>query len=84
MLAGQLASDDHNSILDEDLNGDSGALVVLQHIRDDGIRDLVTDFIGMTVADLLTSDNFHTDFTFLPGFPFLGLKYIFYGGFELN
>ena len=39
----------------------------------------------MTTTYLLTSDNLHTDFTFLPEFPFLGL--IFVGGlvlFELN
>ena len=42
-------------------------------------------YIGMTTTYLLTSDNLHTDFTFLPGFPSLGL--IFVGGlvlFELN
>ena len=44
-----------------------------------------TILIGMTTTYLLTSDNLHTDFTFLPGFPSLGL--IFVGGlvlFELN
>ena len=79
VLAGQLTGNDHDPILDEDFNGDSGILVVLEYIRHDGICDLVTDFIGMTVADLLTSDNFHTDFTFLPGFPFLGFIIVLLG-----
>jgi hypothetical protein len=55
--AGQLTGDDDVVILDQALDSDSALRVVLQAIRHNRIRDLITDFIGMAIADLLTCDN---------------------------
>ena len=35
----------------------TGGLVMLKDVAHDGIRDLVTNFIGVAVADLLTGDD---------------------------
>lgn len=42
--AGQLTGNDHDSILDENLDGDSGVLVVLEHILWDILKYLHTIF----------------------------------------
>ena len=44
-------------LLQQAFDCDTRILVMLQNIRHDGIRNLVTDFIGMTVADLLTGND---------------------------
>jgi hypothetical protein len=59
MRASQFSSDDDVVVFDEALDCHTAVLIMLQAIRHNGVCDLVTDFIRMAVADLLTSDDFH-------------------------
>ena len=58
MLTGQLSGNEKPAIFQHALNRHTAVLVVLEAIGHDGVRNLVADFIGMAVADLLTGDYF--------------------------
>ena len=52
-----LSGDKELVLLQQTLDCHTGVLVMLEDVGHNGIRDLVTDFIRVTVADLLTGDN---------------------------
>ena len=68
MSARQLTGDDDVAVLDQDLNRHTAVFVVLQTIRHNRICDLIADLIGMAIAYLFTSDDFH--------FPFLSATHL--------
>ena len=57
VVGGDLTSDEELALFQKTLDGHTGVLVMLKNIGHDGICDLVTDFIGMAIADLFTGDN---------------------------
>ena len=51
--AGDLPGDDDGVVLDQAFHRDAAVLVMLQAVGDDGIRNLVADFIDMAAGNLL-------------------------------
>ena len=57
IVSRHLASNKELVLLQQAFDCDTRILVVLQNIRHDGVCNLVTDFIGMAVADLFTGND---------------------------
>ena len=57
MRACQLASNNHVIVLQQALDRHTAVLIVRQTVRHNGIRNLVTDFIRMSIGHLLTGIN---------------------------
>ena len=57
VIGGDLAGDKELAAFQQTLDRYTGVLVVLKDVGHNGICDLVTDLIRVTVADLLTGDN---------------------------
>ena len=72
MSARQLTGDNDVAVLDQDLNRHTAVFVVLQAIRHNRIGNLIADLIGMAIAYLFTSDDFH--------FPFLSAAHLWPSG----
>lgn len=58
VLTGQFSGDKQEIVLQQALDCHTAVLVVLETVGHNGIRNLVADFIGMAIADLLTGDDF--------------------------
>lgn len=58
MLTGQLSGNEQPSIFHHALNRHAAVFVVLEAVGHDGIRNLIADFIGMSITDLFTGDDF--------------------------
>ena len=57
VVGGDLTGNKKLALFQQTLDCHTGVLVMLKNIGHDGICDLVTDFIGMAIADLFTGDN---------------------------
>ena len=57
VVCGDLASNEKLTLFQQTLDCHTGVSVMLENIGHNGICDLVTDLIGMTIADLFTSDD---------------------------
>ena len=59
MLAGKLPGNNQVIILQEALHSNAGIRIMLQAVGDDGIADLIADFIRVSIRHLLTGKNSH-------------------------
>ena len=57
VIGGDLAGNKKLALFQQTLNRHTGVPVVLKNVGHNGICNLVTDLIGMTIADLFTSDD---------------------------
>ena len=57
VVGGDLTSNKKLALFQQTLNRHTSVLVMLEDVGHNGICDLVTDLIGMAVANLLTGDN---------------------------
>ena len=58
VISGDLAGNKKLALFQQTLNRHTGVPVMLKNVGHNSICNLVTDLIGMTIADLFTSDNF--------------------------
>lgn len=57
VIGGDLAGNKELTLFQQTLNRHTGVPVMLKNVGHNGICDLVTDLIGMAIADLFTGDN---------------------------
>ena len=57
VISGDLAGNKELTLFQQTLNRHTGVPVMLKNVGHNGICDLVTDLIGMAIADLFTGDN---------------------------
>ena len=57
VVGGDLAGNKELAAFQQTLDCHTGVLVVLEDVGHNGVCDLVTDLVWMTIADLLTGDN---------------------------
>ena len=57
VVGGDFAGSKELALFQQTLDRHTGVLVMLENVGHNGICNLVTDLIGMTIADLFTSDD---------------------------
>lgn len=62
--AGQFTGDGDVVVFDQDFDGHTAILVMLKAVCHNRVGNLITDFVGVTVGNLFTSDNVAHEVTY--------------------